>query len=376
VLNPTAPRAPIATAVLCLSVAMLMTASAQSARAQDSDLEPRPAVAAPAEVPRPAEFNAAASPSGVEAEQSSDGKGAAQGTAEPPVSSEMAAPAKVRAAGEVDEVKAYLWAVYQRSSTKTDSHGDFTWKDAAAAEHAELALEDYVIGGMDPAFREQLYAAGQAMDAAGVEWTMLSGFRDDFRQNLASGFKAHGGYSFHGGSVATGGYGHGCAVDLASSTGLSDDKVWNWLDQYGRQFGLLRPLRAADPAHVQPVAGWHVLAAALRNRRQALAAEADPESAHGGIGERIPQTAAEAAVTEEQFGCTRAVRPVESAATPAEMFRAVRARWVANRVAPHRSTFQVNSRFHTTVSAPVAHPVAHFGAPVKKGVAALRRRTV
>jgi hypothetical protein len=35
-----------------------------------------------------------------------------------------------------------------------------------------------------------LFAAGHAMDAAGVEWTILSGFRDDFRQNLAAGLKA------------------------------------------------------------------------------------------------------------------------------------------------------------------------------------------
>jgi hypothetical protein len=42
---------------------------------------------------------------------------------EEPVSPE-ATPSK-----PVDEVKRYLWGVYQRSSTKMDSHGDFTWKD-------------------------------------------------------------------------------------------------------------------------------------------------------------------------------------------------------------------------------------------------------
>jgi hypothetical protein len=171
----------------------------------------------------------------------------------------------------VDEVKRYLWGVYQRSSTKMDSHGDFTWKDGVAADVWGLSMEDYVIGGMDSDFRELLFAAGRAMDAAGIDWSILAGFRDDFRQSLAVGLRARGGNSFHGGSVATGGYGHGCAADLASSDGLTDDKVWNWLDLHGQQFGLYRPLRAADPAHVQPTPGWHQLAVRLRDERRAAA---------------------------------------------------------------------------------------------------------
>jgi hypothetical protein len=108
-------------------------------------------------------------------------------------------------------------------------------------------------------------------DAAGIDWSILAGFRGDFRQSLAVGLRARGGNSFHGGSVATGGYGHGCAADLASSDGLTDDKVWNWLDLHGQQFGLYRPLRAADPAHVQPTPGWHQLAVRLRDERRAAA---------------------------------------------------------------------------------------------------------
>jgi hypothetical protein len=184
---------------------------------------------------------------------------------EEPVSPE-ATPSK-----PVDGVKRYLWGVYQRSSTKMDSHGDFTWKDGLAADVWGLSMEDYVIGGMDSDFRELLFAAGRAMDAAGIDWSILAGFRDDFRQSLAVGLRARGGNSFHGGSVATGGYGHGCAVDLASSDGLTDDKVWNWLDRHGQQFGLYRPLRAADPAHVQPTPGWHQLAIRLRDERRAAA---------------------------------------------------------------------------------------------------------
>ena len=46
----------------------------------------------------------------------------------------------------IDEVKAYLWSVYQRSPTKVDGHGDFTWKDVSAARHSGLSVEDYVMG--------------------------------------------------------------------------------------------------------------------------------------------------------------------------------------------------------------------------------------
>jgi hypothetical protein len=66
------------------------------------------------------------------------------------------------------EVDDYLWEVYQRAPTKRDGSGDFTWKDPAAAKHFGLPMPAYVIGGMDPDFREQLYHAGRAMDEAGI----------------------------------------------------------------------------------------------------------------------------------------------------------------------------------------------------------------
>jgi hypothetical protein len=78
----------------------------------------------------------------------------------------------------VDEVKAYLWSVYQRSPTKVDGHGDFTWKDVSAAGRSGLSVKDYVIGGLDPDFRELLFAAGHAMDAAGIGWRIPCQWRD------------------------------------------------------------------------------------------------------------------------------------------------------------------------------------------------------
>jgi hypothetical protein len=166
----------------------------------------------------------------------------------------------------MDEVDQYLWAVYERSPTKQDSTGDFTWKDAAAALRLGMSVKTYVIGGMDPDLRELLYHAGLAIDAAGIHWPILSAFRDDYRQSLASGFKAHTNNSLHGGSVATGGYERGCAVDIMDVNGNSGT-LWQWLDTNSARIGLQRLLPRADPAHVQPRGAWHDLAVALRNYR-------------------------------------------------------------------------------------------------------------
>jgi hypothetical protein len=186
-----------------------------------------------------------------------------------------AAPPPKRPIGDVpDPVDKYLWEVYQRKPVKSDSTGDFTWKDPAAAKRVGMSLKAYVIGGMDPDFREQLYHAGRAMDANGIRWSMLSAFRDDYRQGLAAGFKAHGGNSQHGGSKATGGYGHGRAVDMTSAEGDSS-AVWHWIDIHGAKFGLRRPMPGADPAHIQPRNSFHDLAQQLREARVRLANKLD-----------------------------------------------------------------------------------------------------
>ena len=176
------------------------------------------------------------------------------------------APPVKRPAGTMDEVDEYLWEVYRREPTKRDSTGDFSWKDPAAAKRFGVSMPAYVIGGMDRDFREQIYHAGRAMDAAGIRWSILSAFRDDYRQRLASGFKARTGNSLHGGSRATGGYGHGRAVDVMSADG-NHAEVWRWLDRHGAKYGLLRPMPGADPAHIQPRGNWHTIAVALRTTR-------------------------------------------------------------------------------------------------------------
>jgi hypothetical protein len=187
---------------------------------------------------------------------------------EPPAASEAARPVTRNGSTvRLDEVDDYLWEVYRRLPVKRDSSGDFSWKDPAAAKRIGLSLEDYVIVGMDPDFREQLYHAGKAMDAAGLQWAMLSAFRDDYRQNLASGFKARGGYSLHGGSVRTGGYGHGRAIDIISVNEDDASAVWQWIDANGSKYGLYRPMPGADPAHLQSKGDWRKLAQALRESR-------------------------------------------------------------------------------------------------------------
>ena len=186
-------------------------------------------------------------------------------------------------APNMDEVDRYLWEVYQRTPTKRDGSGDFTWKDPAAAQHMGLSLPEYAIGGMDPDFREQLYHAGRAMDAAGIQWSILSAFRDDYRQGLAKGFKARVGNSLHGGARATGGYGHGRAVDLTHADGEAD-VVWRWIDANGAKFGLHRPIPGPDPAHVQSRGDWHKLALGLRETRLRAA---DTASETAGAGPKV-----------------------------------------------------------------------------------------
>jgi hypothetical protein len=182
----------------------------------------------------------------------------------------------------------YLWSVYDRARkldtikvqerikvkvkkrgktrtvTKTKTKlvdEDFTWKDPHAAEKVGMSLMDYVIGGMDKGFKVKLYRLLSALDDAGLAPGMTSGFRDDYRQSIASGRKAASDSSYHGGT-RRGGYGHGLAADLVSVKGetraerwVSSDALWKWIDEHGQQFGIGRPYLDRDPPHVAPTDG-------------------------------------------------------------------------------------------------------------------------
>lgn len=182
----------------------------------------------------------------------------------------------------------YLWALYQRAP-KEDAiktiewrrvtvkrkrkmvtvskaftklvDQDFTWKDPKAAERAGMPMVDYVIGGMDRSFKLKLFHMLYAAEAAGLSPGITSGFRDDYRQSIASGLKAASNRSYHGGSLR-GGYGHGLAADVVSVEGgtrnqrfASSEKLWKWIDANGKAFGIGRPYLGKDPPHVAPVDG-------------------------------------------------------------------------------------------------------------------------
>jgi hypothetical protein len=124
-----------------------------------------------------------------------------------------------------------------------------------------MSLKDYVIGGMNRAFKRKLHDALRAMEQAGFAPGITSGFRDNYRQDLANGNKAASDSSYHGGS-RRGGYGHGLAADLVSLKGetraercASSEVLWKWIDAHEKELGIGRPYLDKDPPHVAPIDG-------------------------------------------------------------------------------------------------------------------------
>ncbi|MEN3286124.1 MAG: hypothetical protein V7634_424, partial [Bradyrhizobium sp.] len=185
-------------------------------------------------------------------------------------------------------VDRYLWALYQRAPkedkmrvserravtikrkgkmvTVTRSFSrlvdeNFAWKDEAASNKSSMPMPDYVIGGMDRAFKLKLFHTLHTAEAAGLSPGITSGFRDDYRQSIATGLKAATDRSYHGGSFR-GGYGHGLAADIVSVKGTTraerstaTEALWRWIDTHGKDFGVGRPYLSYDPPHVGPVDG-------------------------------------------------------------------------------------------------------------------------
>ena len=172
----------------------------------------------------------------------------------------------------------YLWALYERAPkvdaikveerrkvtikrrgkkvtvTRTFTRRvdeEFGWKDPKAADKAGMAMMDYVIGGMDRRFKLKLFYTLYAAEQAGLQPGITSAFRDDYRQSIATGLKAATDRSYHGGSFR-GGYGRGLAADVVS---VSTEKLWKWIDERGKDFGIGRPYLNRDPPHVAPIDG-------------------------------------------------------------------------------------------------------------------------
>ena len=138
---------------------------------------------------------------------------------------------------------------------------EFGWKDPKAADKAGMAMMDYVIGGMDRRFKLKLFYTLYAAEQAGLQPGITSAFRDDYRQSIATGLKAATDRSYHGGSFR-GGYGRGLAADVVSVKGnsraqrwVSTEKLWKWIDERGKDFGIGRPYLNRDPPHVAPIDG-------------------------------------------------------------------------------------------------------------------------
>jgi hypothetical protein len=175
--------------------------------------------------------------------------------------------------------KGKMVTVTRTTSTVTDEN--FAWKDAKAADKAQMALPDYVIGGMDHAFKMRLFYLLHAAEQAGLSPGITSAFRDDYRQSIASGLHAASDRSYHGGS-SHGGYGHGLAADIVSVNGAtrtqrlaSTEAFWKWVDVHGPAFGIGRPYLDRDPPHVGPIDGEEY----VKHRGTATAHAADKKRA-------------------------------------------------------------------------------------------------
>jgi hypothetical protein len=171
---------------------------------------------------------------------------------------------------------------------------NFTWKDPKAAEKAGMSVKDYVIGGMDRSFKLKLYHALRALDDAGLSPGITSGFRDDYRQSIASGLKASSNSSYHGGSLR-GGYGHGLAADIVSVKGetrseqfRASEDLWKWIDAHGKEFGVGRPYLDRDPAHVAPIDGREY--AIKRGGAKSQLAGSEAKKSHRVSGRDVPST--------------------------------------------------------------------------------------
>ncbi|WP_407183453.1 hypothetical protein [Bradyrhizobium centrosematis] len=219
----------------------------------------------------------------------------------------------------------YLWTLYQRTA-KEDSikvqerravtvkrkgktvtvmrtftklvDEDFGWKDPKAAEHANMSMMDYVIGGMDKSFKRKLFRTLLAAEAAGLSPGITSAFRDDYRQSIASGLKAASDRSYHGGS-SRGGYGHGMAADIVSTQGnnraqrwVSTEILWKWVDANGKAYGIGRPYLGRDPPHVGPIDGPEYISRRGTGDRKEAAVNVKPKKTRSVAAAKPPKAQA------------------------------------------------------------------------------------
>lgn len=202
-----------------------------------------------------------------------------------------------------------------RSFTKLVDE-DFGWKDPKAADHAKMTLMDYVIGGMDKSFKQKLFRTLLAAEAAGLSPGITSAFRDDYRQEIASGLKAASNRSYHGGSLR-GGYGHGVAADIVSTKGdnraqrwVSTEVLWKWVDTNGKALGIGRPYLDRDPPHVGPIDGQEYISKRGVATDRKEAANTKPKKARAVANAKPPK----ARVAREQKSPAKPQKSAQSVA--------------------------------------------------------------
>ncbi|MHC2619675.1 hypothetical protein ACVIW2_001707 [Bradyrhizobium huanghuaihaiense] len=305
--------------------------------------EPAPAASEAAPAPEPVKL-ASADPAEIVTTDALSSASLATGPA--PAASKPSPPADTIAV--LDEcfvmdacIDRYLWALYQRTA-KEDSikvqerravtvkrkgkmvtvmrsftklvDEDFGWKDPKAAEHANMSMMDYVIGGMDKSFKRKLFRTLLAAEAAGLSPGITSAFRDDYRQSIASGLKAASDRSYHGGSTR-GGYGHGMAADIVSTAGnnraqrwVSTEVLWKWVDANGKALGIGRPYLGRDPPHVGPIDGAEYISKRGTADRKDVAS-AKPKKARAVAHAKLPKAQA----AREQKGSAKPQKSAQSA---------------------------------------------------------------
>ncbi len=166
---------------------------------------------------------------------------------------------------DVSSTDEYLFRIYLKT-VKWDNDGCFEWKDVAAAKRMGKSLKDYVIGGVHPTLRDNLRKLFVALESEecspGTKCRpgITSAFRDNYRQKIATGFKASECQSMHGGSCRTKGWGDGRAIDVVNvsdpdvfdvSATHPSEVLWKHIDKLGPPLNIYRPMKNNDPMHIQ-----------------------------------------------------------------------------------------------------------------------------
>jgi TP901 family phage tail tape measure protein len=120
--------------------------------------------------------------------------------------------------------------------------GENQRKDELAAKRVGMDVGKYRVEGMHPEARASMAQAVRDFESqTGGKAAFTAGFRDDFRQEIATGYKARTGFSQHGGSqvLPSGGlfsggmsaFGQGKAMDVPRGP------FREWMRQFGARYG-------------------------------------------------------------------------------------------------------------------------------------------